>query len=1409
MAVMNVFDQSYTPSASLDLGDGASQLSPLSSSNRLKLDNTSKKNKQTLLLSTSFVSTRRIDNTSPTSTSPLQARRSVNNATKMLINAKSEINRLQQELNEVRKKKENTKKIREATGTNIYSGTYSTEHLQKYSMRIRTNTQIREFDKTIKKLEKEIQNLTNQYERAKDLPSLDKPCYSSESVSVESLKDLSNDQGTISVDHTNTSKIYHTDISTDPTGGINSSISTIDTVDQSRSHTPVTGTMESATWKISECMQTLHESNISSDFVLQQSNKLVDLLRKYPELRQDLVLKSFLNTIQELLLRDDKVISSSVYRMCRYLIDGEQFIHTLIKLRIDAFLIMSLAKGNNNIIEREQAIKLIRLFAEYRIGITKGIVQGIISCIEKTDDTIRNIALETLLELCFEHPQLVNECNGMRVLEGFLHDYSSFPLASIILDTVLELMATHSTRTYFLNDFNISVLATAFSDFNGKGSINTEKLQNSGVLISRALKNDNGLMLFSVDNFKPIKELLAFIKVPLYADYLIDIFLNVLHIKPYPKPKDKNLLLKTEPSNFLHESSSFNQHLALIVSILDYCKFDHILSELIGTGRANNLKERLINKSRYLLAEYMNFKNNVIRDGKYSSFESYSKDKSTVFEEYFKFDMVVQDMNRSRNTLGLSKTNYSDNLRKYSKNVKDSTMMGDMDDLRFRKMVYDSKVLQTKDFTQWNWNIIQELLEGPLLNKKHFEELVKSTKFIRRLLVFYRPLRLRFSNVDQGARLSQKYIQVGCSFFKMLTTNPEGMKILTDDTKIIPQLASLIFNAIEESSRSNIFNEDSLKTKIIPGYFKFIGILTQSSNGVSILMRWNFFTVIYKMFQFDSRIGLKFLLLTLPELDLSHSSHCRNILGRALVVSNEYVRMSATKFLGERLKQSLHQKEGNASCLRLTTEQMNMQRYMMEMLTRQLYDLSPNIVAIADQSLYEYIAEGEKSQEISTSLRTTLNQMVFINSPILFELLSRSYGFQLLNEIKFVEQQRLSWLDVKNKEYVDTVEKFMKKNLYSQKRAFNSRTSSTINRLPLHFYESLAKTEDGITLISQNGDLIKFMNVIKRYISEGMNNENPDDVLNLKAAIWCSGFIGSTKLGIGLLDNYSLVEDILQISYSASVTTVRFTAFYVLGLIGSTREGCEILDEMGWNCTVDVQERPVGITLPDRLDKFLSFNEKKWFVQSEYKVETTKFNQNSGEILGDIVPIQFNLDHLLYEKNMIENTIQEKNRNDDVSLLRTHTPPSVEASNSSTKVLTTRAERGSTLSNISFTDGDMTIIDKIIESISQLGNHILSNAAIKTITDLNNKYGPVLFESEVMFMKVMEMLEKFRFKPQVRKFLCELFINVRALENVIRNDKKIKKNTNKPEHKHSIESIVEPVEKESVSSRSIPSSPLS
>lgn len=59
------------------------------------------------------------------------------------------------------------------------------------------------------------------------------------------------------------------------------------------------------------------------------------------------------------------------------------------------------------------------------------------------------------------------------------------------------------------------------------------------------------------------------------------------------------------------------------------------------------------------------------------------------------------------------------------------------------------KVLLGRDHTKWNYDVIVELIEGPLLNPKRLDEAIRATKFIRRLFSFLHPYNNRFSSIKK------------------------------------------------------------------------------------------------------------------------------------------------------------------------------------------------------------------------------------------------------------------------------------------------------------------------------------------------------------------------------------------------------------------------------------------------------------------------------------------------------------------------------------------------------------------------------------------------------------------------------------------------------------------------------------
>lgn len=1301
------------------------------------------------VLSTSFVPTRKVDEQSTSPSSTHNFRRTRSSTTKSVNNLKHDIHHVQQDLVRLRKSKEDTEKRKQTAAIDIYPGNYSQEHIQRHSMVLQSNNQLRKLDQQIKKSGELLTTLRKRLDGANMGPADDtrstvntSPQFLSRGSNRPSDSAITN--GSLTEDDLSSSSSSQDEQSIGSLGDKRdlNSITALDSSNRDPS-----SSKKHATWLVSDYLQSLQDKNIPTESVISNANDLVLLLKQNPSIRSDLYLPAFSNTIQQLLLSDVDIVVAAGYRICRYLITGPVFVHELLKLHLEPFLIISLAKSNSYHIERLQAIKLIRSFLEVSSGTSLGIVQAIISCIEKSEDNLRGVAVETLLELCYLEPTLVRRCWGMQFLESFIRENTSSTLATLTLRAVLDLMAFRETRQHFFDDFDVRVVLSSLADSQIKANFNAERLQSGMKLVSICLKDHNGIILFSQDDFRPLRELLAFFHSAPLASSLVDLFLDILRIKPmlHTDKKRASHNFKMLPSQFHAEISPVNQTVGLLATVLDKVGFVDYLLVCLSQNLTGKNDYGLAAKTRYLITEYCNISMNLVGlrprisssllCPEYSSFEG-------VFSEVFQYEKVTSKLNKCRYTLGMTELALRHDILEFSEDLKHKALIHQVDEVRFKKMVYDTKVLQTKDFTTWNWGILSDLLEGPLLNPKRLEDLARTTKFFRRLMVFYRPMRLRFSRIRQHSRLANKCVQVGCQLVKTLTSTAEGMKVLNDDTKLMPQIASLLYKAMEGKMSGNVFSEDHLKKTVCAGYFKILGAFSQTPRGIKILERWNIFTVIYKMFQRTTKFTSSFLLCILPELNVVHSMHCRTILSKALVYPVENVRVQATNLLGTKIQDSMKAVPPGGRI-------NGLEKFLLELLVRQLYDLSPTVVASADRILYDYCAMQDWPPNVDIPRHHLLDQLIFIRSPILLEFLRTPAGFKQLDDIGFVESEREKWISYKSKEYVGRVEAFIKA---ESSKSSDDGNHAIISRrkLPMHFCHSLASTEEGVNLIAQKGDFVQINNVIKKYRYNGYPDLTADEYIELKAALWSCGYIGSTEPGINLLDNYSTVNDIVNISLATPSTSIKFTTFYVLGLIAKTDEGCEILDELGWRCCLSVQKVPLGLTFPRDVGCFLKF---PLSTAQEIPYSAANPAEDASDTTVEYEAPVMDLDMLLKNKAMSENTMgdaQEEHRTEIARQTRNLEMFKLQAQQAHSDEIT----------------------DKIMRAISKLNNHILCSAAVKEITEIISIYGAARFETPKMFFWILALLEQYRFKPQARKFLCDALLHKKTLEIIIRKDRK-------------------------------------
>ena len=129
--------------------------------------------------------------------------------------------------------------------------------------------------------------------------------------------------------------------------------------------------------------------------------------------------------------------------------------------------------------------------------------------------------------------------------------------------------------------------------------------------------------------------------------------------------------------------------------------------------------------------------------------------------------------------------------------------------------------------------------------------------------------------------------------------------------------------------------------------------------------------------------------------------------------------------------------------------------------------------------------------------------------------------------------------------------------------------------VPTHLYGQLAQHREGFKCLEESIDLERLFNIIQAaaFAATALEGEDVDrfrsastssaggeeipavDERALKAALWAVGHAGSSAWGVMHLVERNAVGNIVILAEESPSIPVRGTAFYVLGLIASTRQG--------------------------------------------------------------------------------------------------------------------------------------------------------------------------------------------------------------------------------------------------------------
>ena len=835
-------------------------------------------------------------------------------------------------------------------------------------------------------------------------------------------------------------------------------------------------------------------------------------------------------------------------------------------------------------------------------------------------------------------------------------------------------------------------LISPFTDLEVKGHVNTEKLQNSAKILSAVLKTWPGLVTMCSDDFYPLKSLIKCFQYPIPSlrESLMDLFFSVFRIKAlswsssflagrrlttFGRIADmKNDFSSMDFAASTTPDSKFTSHYtALLIAISFHCGLmENLIQVLKDNTDVGNTR-----RATLLIGELLCLSSNLLPEKLLASFISLpgllevsldGEDSLITSAAVFQIDKISRTISKARSAKEISDSKDS------SVPMQVKVKMGvQIDDASFRQLLMDTQVLTTKTFTRWNWDALTELIQGPLINPRRLEEAIKTTKFMKRLMSFYRPFKYRFSSIKK-TRPNQKCVKVGKELFKTLLQTREGIKYLNEN-KLLSQIAECLAQLDPMSGISSpdpLFSKQRLENTLSSGYFSLLGTLSADPNGMAMMENRNMFNMFYHLSELRSRDDL--ICNFLSSMDFELQGHPRIIMAKSLTTGQKNVRLFATAHL----KSLYNAKEAT-------------QKWAIKLLVTQLYDPEVEVCKLAVEVLEEY-CKVPKNLECFVLLQPSLDHLGEIGNPLLLKFLSTSKGFQYLKDLEYVHQEMDNWFHGQNDVYVAQVEEYLEK-AHSPWPSIG-RDDAAMSHIPRHFYGEITLTEEGCQLLRHKGHFEMFCNYIEE---NGLLCNDTEVLVKLKGCLWAVGHAGSNSSGAPFLESTGVVTDIIKIAEKSPISSLKGTAFLVLGLISSTPEGMELLDECGWDSVSKGMDDPLGICIPTNLSAF-------------FGTGLTAIGTNDDED----------------DEEMVEEAF-----------------PHVQ------------------------TD---SIKQSIIEALSNLSNQILANDASKKLVELSRKHGD-RFKSIDLFLETMGLLEKYKYKLPVRKFIFELFDSSYLLEKIAKRQK--------------------------------------
>ncbi|KAF8918988.1 Rapamycin-insensitive companion of mTOR, N-term-domain-containing protein [Mucidula mucida] len=949
--------------------------------------------------------------------------------------------------------------------------------------------------------------------------------------------------------------------------------------------------------------------------------RLANTLQRSARVRYEL---SITDTVQAVIpaLADRRSTQchSAAYRVIRLALVDHDSVKRLGEQPLDWYIVKSLTRIAIYW-RKEQVIKLIRTIVDVGtirndalpggcssglVPLSEPVMRAFIAVAEQADSPFRPICILTLTEILLIDIDLVWRTGGFRFL---LHALGEGPveLAPIISSAFLHIIDSPRTRSYFTVGTDLEIALSPITDAYGKGPDHAERMKSSTKIIQGMLRSWSGLMYFCMADMRALRSIIDTLRIPSLEsrEIILNMFFDLLKIKTpewyqtfidgrrltmYKKSRHSQDGRSAESKKEAEQSERLSQtlrltdqYIALLVLVFTNAGLLDALTTIVSeTTTGTNLSR----KATLLMAEVLQLANRVLPlwvaariqavPQIFGMASDYLDGEHRIIGTSAMSAIDSLDRNRARLQPSLLRhtraraNSVEDPVRRGQRQVEQVKlkMSMQMEDKTFQAALLETQVIFAyKDHTKWNFDLLLELIEGPLLNPKRMEEAMRASKFMRRLMNFFHPFSHRFSDMPK-IKANLKWSRLGCSLLTTLLACPDGVRFLGSEDQFLAQIVKSFaqldpFNGVPDSDP--IFSKKRVGETLTSGYLEMLGTLSKQKDGIELLEKFKIFTAFYHLSELRSREDL--IKGIIENLDYAMDGHPRIILSKALTSSYKHVRLYATKHLGDLIRGSAN--NANVWTLRL--------------LLTQLYDPAPEVCEMAARFLEE-ACESKDILQLVVELRPTMDHLGDIGNPLLLKFTSTPMGFRYLYDAGYIERELDLWFNERNLFYVVQVEVFLSK-VFNNAAEAEDESLAFEGTVPPHFYGEMAKTDLGCQILQEKGHFSEFTQFIRRH---GLEGEDPEIIMKLKSILWAIGNVGATEGGLSFLEEEEIIPHVLDIANNSPIPSIRGTCFFVLGLIASTSQGAEVLDDYEWEATLSPQGQAVGLCIPLDVEKFIS-----------------------------------------------------------------------------------------------------------------------------------------------------------------------------------------------------------------------------